>query len=303
MAPEALLVLVAAIGQLDPEVVAGPVRRDSRRRRRGRAAFPSRPPASRRRSLSCARVYDTGENEPLCVLDHLGLRRRRAHQLLDLRRTWACPRPASARSRRRGRTACAGARPPGRAAPSRRSRARARTASRRCPGFSNRLSPTRRSYCMCVCAVTMHASDTPAVNSSTRSAGVAAVTHSSSLRGEPWQKSVGPSPSTSTATCSTRAAARSRAARRRRAARAPTGPRPSRAACAPASSRSELPRTKSTRSRHGSSSATVSRGSEPQVRSPQETIRSGCSRSSSASTASSAVALPCTSASAATRTR
>ena len=48
--------------------------------------------------------------------------------------------------------------------------------------------------------------------------------------------------------------------------------------------------------RHGSSSATVSRGSAPQVRSPQETIRSGCSRSSSASTASSAVALPCTSA-------
>ena len=47
----------------------------------------------------------------------------------------------------------------------------------------------------------MQASSTPAVNSATRSAGVAAVTHSSSLRGEPWQKRVGPSPSTSTTSC------------------------------------------------------------------------------------------------------
>jgi hypothetical protein len=53
---------------------------------------------------------------------------------------------------------------------------------------------------MCVWAVTTHAARTPAVNSVTRSSGVATVTHSSSLRGDPWQKSVAPSPATSTVT-------------------------------------------------------------------------------------------------------
>ena len=84
MAPKALLVLVAAVGQLDPEVVAGPVvgvvvdrEEDEQRSLRDLPLLGD--------GRFHARESSPEKTKPLCVLDHLGLRRRRAHQLLDLR--------------------------------------------------------------------------------------------------------------------------------------------------------------------------------------------------------------------------
>ena len=200
VAAQALLVVVAAVRQLDPEVRARPVVRIVLDGEAGRRPFPSRPGASRRSFACMPPVYESaGENDPFCVLDHLGLRRRRPHQLLDPLevRHPACAQPLDRGVEVVGRPAQldvrAEQRPVG---VSRLGLVRQADAAR----VEQPVSPTLRSYCMCVCAVTMHAASTPAVNSATRAAGVSTVTHSSSLRGEPWQKSVAPRPVTSTVT-------------------------------------------------------------------------------------------------------
>src|SRR6476660_8149811 len=69
------------------------------------------------------------------------------------------------------------------------------------PVPTTRTPATVRSYEPCTCAATTTRSGTPAMNSRTRSSGVTGVPHSSSLRGEPCTKRVGPSTSTSSTTC------------------------------------------------------------------------------------------------------
>ena len=148
---------------------------------------------------------------------------------------------------------------------------------------------------------------TPASSSPIRSSGVASVTHSSSLRGDPWQASTRPSEATSSTTCAAKPASSPSAAAsccrsiqlsRSVGASTPAG------SSSPASSssiRSAFPRTYSDGASTARMSASVSSGNVPQVRSPPHTTRSGASAATSASTASRACTLPCTSASTATR--
>jgi hypothetical protein len=66
------------------------------------------------------------------------------------------------------------------------------------PGLTERTPATARSNWMWVCALTSTRSSTPASAARMRASGVANVISSSSLRGDPWQKRVGPNPSIST---------------------------------------------------------------------------------------------------------
>ena len=67
-----------------------------------------------------------------------------------------------------------------------------------------------RSNCMCVCPQTTRSASTPASMSRSHSSGVVLRIISSSLRGDPWQKSTWPTPSTSSSICSGSAAMNSR---------------------------------------------------------------------------------------------
>src|SRR6476659_3383475 len=134
------------------------------------------------------------------------------------------------------------------------------------------------------------------MNSRTRSSGVTGVTHSSSLRGEPWTKRVGPSTSRSRTTCDGKPL--TKAVSSGSCCAASQTPR---SLSSVPSIRSAFPRTKYFGSVIACTSSSVSFGSGPHVRSPQKTIASIRSPPISARTAWSAAALPCTSGRAATR--
>jgi len=106
------------------------------------------------------------------------------------------------------------------------------------PRLVSRTSPTTLSYWTWTCAVTTTRASIPVMKAPTRCRGVRSVTHSSSLRGEPWQKHVGPRPSTSTTTVGSKAARKARSSGVCRAAI--HGPRPS---CSTPTARSAFPRT------------------------------------------------------------
>ena len=123
------------------------------------------------------------------------------------------------------------------------------------------------------------------------------VSTSRSLRGEPWQKSVGPTPSTTTRTLagSERMKSSRSGPRRSRSHSNRARPSSSSGAMLSASSRSALPLRNSARSPSARSRSNVCTGIGPAAKSPPTTIASTCSRSTSASTASSAGKFPWTS--------
>ena len=170
-------------------------------------------------------------------------------------------------------------------------------------GVDDAAPPTSRSNCTCVWPSTTVRCATPASIGAMRAGGESAVTISSSLRGEPWQKSTSPSPSISTEASggrlpiqSSRSRSSTPAAQCVRDDQTSAGsiralPASSRRR-ASTSSRSPLPRIVSARSPSARTASTASPGNGPPATSPPTTIRSTPRPSSSASTAASAASLP-----------